>query len=255
MYNLISYLLHPYVFFLLFLGLATARLWIKHPELRRRLLVLVVPLLSLVVLSIPAVSYLAVGSLEWQYEPLYDRPKEVEAIVVLEGGGLPPDRGRKQAELAPASLFRTIHAARLYHQGNPCLILVTGGNTDPDIPGPPFVELMAELLRELGVRADDLLVERNSRSTYENAIESRKMLKERGINHIVLVTDAIHLPRAVRCFRKQGFQVVPSGCNYRATEFKYSTYQVLPAMAGISSSEGAAHEWIGLLWYWVAGRV
>jgi uncharacterized SAM-binding protein YcdF (DUF218 family) len=255
-YSLISYLLRPYVFVLLLLGLVIARLWWKRPEQRRSLLWVAVPFLLLIVLSTPIAGYFAIGSLEWQYPPQEERPKDAEAIVVLDGGGLPPDQTRARAELAPASLFRTLHAARLYHQAGPCLLLVTGGGKlDPDVPGPPFVELMAELLLQLGVRPSDLLVESTSRTTYENAVESRKVLQKRSVNRIVLVTDATHLPRAVRCFRKQGFEVTPSGCHYQATELKPSVYFFLPAEAGIRGNQEAAHEWIGLAWYWLAGRI
>jgi uncharacterized SAM-binding protein YcdF (DUF218 family) len=255
LYNLTSYVLQPYVFALVLLGAAIARLWQRRPEQRRDLLWLAVPFLLLVVLSTPAVSYLSICSLEWQHTPQVERPNDVQAIVVLEGGGLAPDRVRARAELAPASLFRTFHAAQIYHQASPCLLLVTGGKIDLDTPGPPFADLMAELLVQQGVRPADLIVEHNSRTTHENAVESRKVLEQRSVSRIVLVTDAIHLPRAVRCFRKQGFEVVPSGCHYRATEFKTSLYQFLPGTAGISSTEEAAHEWIGLVWYWFAGRI
>jgi len=255
-YTFISYLLHPYVFLLLLLGASLVYTWRKRPEQRRGLLWVVIPFLLLVALSTPAVAFLALGSLEWQYGPQDEWPKEAEALVVLDGGGLVPDRGRKRPELAPASLFRVLHAARLYHQAGSCLVLVTGGGSrDPEFDRLPFVDVMAKLLIQLGVRSSDVLVEHNSLSTYENAVESRKLLEQRGVNRIVLVTDAIHLPRAVRCFRKQGFEVTPSGCHYRATEFKLSFYQFLPSVGGIGASEDAAHEWVGLLSYWLSGRI
>jgi uncharacterized SAM-binding protein YcdF (DUF218 family) len=255
MYKLISYLLQPYSLLLLLLGLAIAYLWRTRSEKRRGLLGLAASFLILVVLSTPAVRYLALGSLEWQYPPQEERPEDAEAIVVLGGGTLAPDRGRERAELDATSLYRALHAARLYHQANPCLLLVTGGKPDPDVPGPAAADLMAELLRRDGVRSSDLLVEGNSRTTYENATESRKLLEPRGVNRIVLVTEAIHLPRAVLCFRKQGFEVFPSGCHYRATEFKTSLYQFLPAVEGISGCEAAGHEGVGLAWYWFAKRI
>jgi hypothetical protein len=59
----------------------------------------------------------------------------------------------------------------------------------------------------------------------------------------------------VRCFRKQGFEVIPSGCHHKATEFELSMYTFLPAVEALGCSEEAAHEWIGLAWYWFAGRI
>ena len=254
-YRLISYLLHPYVLLLLLLGGTLAYLWRKRPEQRRSLLCLAVPFLLLVVLSTPVVGYLAVGSLEWQYPRQDERPQDAQAIVVLGSGVMAPDRWRERAELDLNALARALHAARLYHQADPCLLLVTGGKPDPSSPGEACADLMKEFLVQMGVRGSDVLVEHHSQTTYENAVESRKLLEPRRVHRIVLVTEAIHLPRAVRCFRKQGFEVVPSGCRYQKTEFKPSTYEFLPTLAALADCEDAAHEWIGLAWYWLAGRI
>jgi uncharacterized SAM-binding protein YcdF (DUF218 family) len=98
-------------------------------------------------------------------------------------------------------------------------------------------------------------VENKSRTTYENATESKKLLEERGISHIVLVTDATHLHRAVLCFRKQGLEVTPCGCRQRKTRFEPSLYDFLPGVSGLDDVETACHEWVGLAWYRLAGRI
>src|SRR5262249_37927778 len=56
----------------------------------------------------------------------------------------------------------------------------------------------------------------SSRTTYENAVESARLLNDRDMPRVVLVTDAAHLRRAVACFRKQGLDVIPCGSHYRA---------------------------------------
>jgi uncharacterized SAM-binding protein YcdF (DUF218 family) len=255
LYNQVEYLARPYVLLLLLLGVALAYLWRKRPEQRHGLRWLVIPFLLLVVLSTPAVGYLAVGSLEWRYPPRDRRPEDAEVIVVLGGGVLPQDRNREQAELDAASVYRALHAARLYRQGNPCPILVSGGKLDPGVPGPACADLMAELLVREGVRPSDLIVENTSRTTYENATESRKVLEARQVHRVVLVTEGIHLHRAVLCFRRQGIGALPSGCHYEKTEFKASLYDFLPAVSGMRDCEAAAHEWLGIAWYWLAGRI
>jgi uncharacterized SAM-binding protein YcdF (DUF218 family) len=209
----------------------------------------------LLVISTPAFGYLAVGSVEWMYDPLDERPEDVEALVVLGGGVWEPDEVRSRAELDASSLYRCLAVARLYKQGRPCPILVSGGKPDPSRPGPAAADLMADLLIELGVRPSDLLVENKSRTTYENAAESKKLLEERGIGRIVLVTEATHLHRAVLCFRKQGLEVIPSGCHQRKTRFEPSLFAFLPGPGGLDDVETACHEWVGLAWYRLAGRI
>jgi len=254
-YSFISYLLQPYVLLLFLTVTAALFLWRSRGEPRRRFRWLIVPLVALIVLSMPAVSYLVVGSLEWRHKPLEQRPKDTPAIVVLGGGVQAPDAGRPQAELDSTSLYRCLHAVQLYRQGPPCLVLVSGGKPDAASPGPACADLMAVLLVELGVRPTDVIVENVSRTTYENAVLSRRILQERHIDEVVLVTEATHLPRAVLCFHKEGIAVVPSGCHYQATAFKGSLYDFLPSPVALGGCETASHEWIGLAWYWLSGKI
>ena len=101
------------------------------PRGRRSVLLVVVPFAALTLISLPAVSHLALGSLEWRYPPREWRPTRAEAIVVLSGGTLPPDAVRLRDELSSPSLVRCTHAAEVYHQGPPLPVMVTGGKVDP----------------------------------------------------------------------------------------------------------------------------
>jgi hypothetical protein len=84
-----------------------------------------------------------------------ERPADARAIVVLGAGVVPPDGPRDRAELDHDSTLRCQHAARLYHQGRPCKVVVSGGKVDPDEPGPPVARVMADFLIQLGVRERD----------------------------------------------------------------------------------------------------
>jgi uncharacterized SAM-binding protein YcdF (DUF218 family) len=98
-------------------------------------------------------------------------------------------------------------------------------------------------------------VENGSRSTHENALETRKLLERRGIRDVILVTKASHMLRAVRSFQKQGIRVTPSACHHLATQFPSSVVDWLPDPGSASSCVSAAHEWLGLAWYWLQGRI
>jgi uncharacterized SAM-binding protein YcdF (DUF218 family) len=56
---------------------------------------------------------------------------------------------------------------------------------------------MRVLLRGLGVTDAALLHEDNSRSTQENACINTALMQQRGIQHILLVTSALHMRRAI----------------------------------------------------------
>src|SRR5262245_6082397 len=192
-----------WTFVLLLLAVSLGCLWRQRSGGCRWLGALTGLYITLVVLSTPAVAYRLRGSLEWQYAGLKERPPDAGAIVVLGGGVLPVDGPRTVAELDDDSLRRCLRAAELYHDGAPCPVLVSGGKDDTD-PGPACAQVMNDLLVRLGVLASDIIVEDQSRSTYENAVESRRLLDDRQLGKIVLVTSALHLPRAVACFQKLG---------------------------------------------------
>jgi uncharacterized SAM-binding protein YcdF (DUF218 family) len=257
MYSFFVGLLQPYLLLHLLVWLAVLNLWRKRRETRRRLLVLVVPLFALTLMSIPAAGYLAQGTLEWQYPALDHLPDDAEAIVVLGGWILPADEARTQFLPGSDSLYRCLHAARLYRQkaGGGIPVLVCGGKVDPSEPGPPVAEPMADFLRGQGVREDDLLLEVQSRSTHENAVEARRLLEARGIRRIVLVTDGCHMVRSERCFRKQGFEVLASPCGRQPAALEITLFTFLPDVHVPPLWGHVCHEWVGLVWYWVQGRI
>ena len=70
-----------------------------------------------------------------------------------------------------------------------------------------------------------------------------------------LVTDALHMSRAVQCFRKQGVEVVPAPCHYQAGGLEGSLVDFLPTANAVEECRDAAHEWLGSLWYRLKGRM
>jgi uncharacterized SAM-binding protein YcdF (DUF218 family) len=255
MYAVLSKLSEPFTAASLLTALVILWLWVRSEMSRRRLFLLTFAFAGVFLPSLPCVSYLLVGSLEWQNPPQVERPADAKALVVLSGGALRADDVRPFDQLSPDTLYRCIHAARLYHAGEPLPVVVSGGRVDPNESGPSLAAMMQRFLMKLNVDEQHIVLEEESRSTYENAVHSTSLLEARGINHIVLVTEATHMPRSLACFRAQGLQVTPSGCDYRATSFDARPADFLPDARTVSTSQHAAHEWIGTLWYWLKGRI
>jgi len=253
MYRLLVDLAQPTVLLGLLTLLAVANLWRKRKEVRRRLLLVTIPFVLLTLLCMPVTSYLALGSLEWSYPPLEARPADVEAVVVLSGYLRVLDEAGTRVELGEDTLYRCLRAVEVYHRGKPCPVVVSGGKVDPATPGPSLAQAMGNFLQGQGVAATDLIVEDRSRTTYENAVESCRLLNDRGIHKIVLVTDAAHLGRAASCFRKQGVDVVPCGCRYRALRIDWSVRAFLPDPSVARGFQDAFHEWLGTAWYRLRG--
>jgi uncharacterized SAM-binding protein YcdF (DUF218 family) len=193
--------------------LLIAALLLKRHRRSRQLI-----LIALALLWLGANRYVAgevVQSLEWRYLPPAEIPP-VEAIVILGGGTSAAEYPRSTVEVSGAG-DRVIYGARLYRDGAAPLVVVTGGLlpwSDSESSG---ADSMTEFLLFLGVPPEAILVERESDNTYENAVFTKALLEEMGINRILLVTSAIHMPRSVLVFQKQGFEVIPAPTDYQAT--------------------------------------
>lgn len=210
-------------------------------------------LIGVFLLASPAASQLALGSLEWWYPPSRDRPEACQAIVVLGGYLRPADAAHPWPELGYDSIARCRLAAELYHSGERCPVFVCGGIvTEPSET--TIAEEMGRFLADLGVDPGDIRLEDRSRSTHENALFVSELLSEESIDSVLLVTDAMHLPRSVLCFRHQGIETVPRGSRYRATSFGFDLASLLPTTTALGGWDEAAHEWLGIGWYWVRGR-
>ncbi len=217
-YPIVSRLVHPYAPLIIILGLVIARFWWKGRLSRMQRLSITFPYLLLLVMSLPAVSFLAFAALERPYPPLECRPKQVEAIVILGGYVSTPAGDQGYCVLGADTLSRCLHGAQLFHQGEPCWVIVSGGRVDQNQAGHTVAAAMRDFLISKGVPSDYILLEDRSANTYENAVASSKLLKDRGIEQVVLVTDAASLLRAEKCFQRQGVEVIPSGCRYRTLD-------------------------------------
>lgn len=72
--------------------------------------------------------------------------------------------------------------------------------------------------------------------------------------HWLLVTSANHMPRAVGCFRRVGFDVIPYPVDQRARSWKESTFPFASILDNFSTTDLAVREWFGLAMYWITGR-
>ena len=254
MNQLLEYILRPTFVLAAILAIAIVNLWRKRRETRSRLLWLTIPLILLVLLCLPVSAYLALGSLEWAYPPT-EITESPATLVVLSGYMQPLDGEQGQAELGTDTYYRCLHAVTLYQKLKGSRIVVTGGLSDDAPDGPLLGDAMRQFLIEHGIEPADIVVENRSRTTHENALESCRLLRQQGIQRIVLVTDAKHMRRAVLCFRKQGMDVVPAPCNQLTNSFRQRWQSYMPSPTGALRFQEAFHEWLGIAYYWLRGWI
>jgi uncharacterized SAM-binding protein YcdF (DUF218 family) len=107
---------------------------------------------------------------------------------------------------SPALRDRAAHAAALWRAGEAEAILASGGARAERIAE---AEAAAELLRASGVPGAAIVLECAARSTWENLALSRPLLERMGAREVLMVTDRLHMPRALIAARKTGLRVQP----------------------------------------------
>lgn len=203
-----------------------------------------------------------VSSLEWQNIPSGELPT-AEAIVVLGGATRSAYEPRTSVDLAEAG-DRVLHTAQLYRQKKAPLILVSGGRIDWAGGGTPESEDIATLLEFMGVESKDIIQDPTSLNTYQNAVNTRKILSQRNINRILLVTSAMHMPRSLAIFKHQGFDVTAAPTDFLVTKGeldaigstpKSAILNLLPDSRNLDNFTFALKEYIGMIVYRLRGWV
>ncbi|MBE0532092.1 MAG: YdcF family protein [Rhodospirillales bacterium] len=235
------------LFFLLAAGVLL--LWTRWRRLGRGMA-------SAATLMIVAVTVLPVGS--WMMQQLEDRfpavstlPAHVDGIVVL-GGAVNPWMTVERGQIALgdhaerltefAALARRYPDARLVFTGG------TGYLTRQDIKE---ADVIAPLWEQIGLDARRIQYENQSRNTYENALLSRPLA--RPDETWILITSAFHMPRAVGCFRKVGWTILPFPVDYKTGRSFAFDFSLNPA-GRLMSLNAAVHEWLGLIFYRLTGK-
>jgi len=195
-------------------------------------------------------AHVFVYPLENLTEPLQQsRGTGAQAIVVLAAGRLAhaPEYGGNDIPDYIA-LARLRYAARLHREtGLP--VLVSGGNRSADGRLAAKAVGMAHALRDDFATPVQWL-ETESNNTAENAAFSAKILKQSGVNRILLVTDAMHMPRSVRVFTQSGLDVIPAPTMFFSLD-PITFFHFMPSAEGLRRSYYAIYEWIGIAWYWM----
>ena len=215
--------------------------------------------LLLLLTATPLLSSVYIALLESRYPPFQGiATSRFEAIVVLAGGVFQKGSLRPADDVSDASRQRTTCGADLWLQGLAPKLLLTGGDATVLQTGPLESHEMKRWAQRLGVPEPAIVLEDKSRTTYENAVQAKVLL---GTGRILLVTAAYHLPRSVALFEKQGFVVTPVACGYESKHrpsqaWEQATlFDFLPTAKALLITTQAVDEAVGMLVYWIAGKL
>lgn len=238
------------------LGLIAFGLSIGRRHLASRV-VLAVVILGLWIASMPAFAGLITARLEDQNPALAVAAAPAADVIIVLGGGLASPRAElneagvvlNEAGLGQAA-DRLGQAYALWRAGKGKLIVLSGGNLPWAHLTRPEAELAQAVLEQLGVPADAILVEGQSRNTRENALNTAALWREKGFRSGLLVTSAVHMPRAIATFRAAGLDLVPWPADFQVQRpLVKSVFDLLPDAAALAMTTASAKEWLGLAVY------
>jgi len=238
-------LLSPLSLILVLLAVALVLLWFTR---RQRLgkLVATAGFVLFVVLAYGWLGGPALRALERAYVPMVAPPPSIHWIVILGGSAwsdpdLPPLWRATEPTLA-----RAVEGVRLYRRLPGAKLVVTGGTAFE-------AETMAALAAELGVPREAIVTDAASPDTESQARMVRDLLKGEPC---ILVTSAVHMRRSLAFFRKAGVLALPAPADYLSHSHRtLSPSDFFPSPGRIRGADAAVHEYLGLAWGWLTGRI
>ncbi|MFZ5440238.1 MAG: YdcF family protein [Myxococcota bacterium] len=129
------------------------------------------------------------------------RPPATPRVAVVLGARVYPD-----GTPSPALVDRVKRGAWLVQSGHATRLVLSGGSPDARRTE---ARVMASLARQLGLTDEQLVLEEQSRSTFENAARCATILADAGVREVLLVTCDFHLARATAHFRAHRLTVWP----------------------------------------------
>jgi len=178
-----------------------------------------------------------------------------DGIVVL---GASIDLNMSAAHGTPVvstSSDRILMTAALARKYPKARVIYTGGSPNLISDDAKEADFAAGLFEGLGVDKSRLILEGRSRNTYENALFSKAMVDPKPGERWLLVTSAYHMPRSIGLFRKVGFAVEPCPVDWRVGTGRDVFSFTDAAEDGLSRTNLAVREWLGLITYRAVGRI
>lgn len=154
---------------------------------------------------------------------------------------------------------RIWQALNLYHEGKINKILISGDNGYVTDRGLHEAQQFRETLVRWGIPETDIITEQKSRNTYENAVETKKIL-ERSYPHLnsrLLITSGTHMRRGLACFEKLEFPCEPFSTDLHTGPKRnyYWDQYLVPDVSTLADWNKLIKEWVGYLTYDLVGYI
>lgn len=195
------------------------------------------------------------------YEPTtpdyYLMNDKYDGAIVLGGiGDIDLRLGKINFGINADRLFQTLP---LYYKGRIKKLIFTGGSGRIEFPEKREGIYVKKYLQSIHFPDSALIIESESKNTYENALFTKKIMDSLNIfdGNYFLVTSAFHMPRAMAIFKKAGYKNLTPYITNRSSGGRRFTFDHLfiPNPGALFFLETLIHEWVGFVVYKVKGYV
>ena len=244
-------LLSPATLIYLLLMLGIALVYFRKIDLAKILLGTAAVLLTLVAI-LPLGLWLA-SPLENRFPANPQLPDNIHGIILL-GGAIDPLKSFiwNQPEFGDAAdrYIAFIELAKNYPDAE---LIFTGGAGSLLDQEYKEADVALYFLESMGIERSRLEMERDSRNTFENAVNSKALMQPQPGENWILVTSATHMPRSMGVFCQQDWTVIPYPVDHVTSPGRQwrSSFDLADNLDKLNSH---AREWAGLLAYFVSGK-
>jgi uncharacterized SAM-binding protein YcdF (DUF218 family) len=226
---------------LLFSGLIL--LILKRKE-KLGIILLTLGISALFLLSFAPFSKCILWMLESKYPPLMDLNyyKKIKYVVVLTAWDSELQSIPYIQNMGYRTALRTIETRRIYGEIPHCRIIISGTKNGG--------ELISELLSSMNVPRKNILIDR-AKDTTMSAINIKNILRN---ENFILVTSAVHMPRSILLFSREGLNPIPAPADYIDGYYKDYTFPYprrlsyyFPNTGSFMESSAALYEYFGLV--------
>jgi uncharacterized SAM-binding protein YcdF (DUF218 family) len=207
------------------------------------------------VLASPAGAGLIARTLIGRYPPINAAADadDARAIVLLGGGSVNlRASGRQLSAVNFEAGMRVLETARLFDVLSRPLVIASGGVTERDAAAAAESVALQRALIDVGVPADRIVLESESKNTRDEVVIIKRMLAERGVGEFVLVTSPLHMRRSLLAFEREGMHPIPSPAAL-VPERAITRNPLLPNDLWLQIGDAAIYEWLARGYYWWKG--
>jgi len=188
----------------------------------------------------------------WELKAQTTNRKSYDAVIIL-SGFMSTDKANKSYSFGEGA-DRLTEGLILYKRGFVKKIILSGGSGSLVDDTRESVLAKSFLVDNCGVPDSVVLIDTVSRNTYENAVESKKIMKAANLKTAIMITSAWHMKRALGCFETEGINVDihPTDRLYEEPPYTPDDF-IIPNTNNISKWEILMHEIAGIIIYKIRG--